>query len=172
VDTLSPTTQFSSQVVISLFPNSQEETETHPLEPVIEEDLLSSTSSDPVTDHDMFEPSKTRKNRHRWTQERDSKLLEGVEKYGIKKWSHIAKTYLKNVVTGKQCRERYKSHLDPTKDHTPFSNEEIEAIKRLVNIYGRKWKKISEELPNRTEGHIKNCFHVQIKKIRKPRKMK
>ncbi|QCE10847.1 myb proto-oncogene protein [Vigna unguiculata] len=46
-----------------------------------------------------------------WSAEEDSVLVQLVKRFGIKKWSHIAR--LLNGRVGKQCRERWHNHLRP-----------------------------------------------------------
>jgi hypothetical protein len=46
-----------------------------------------------------------------WSAAEDKKVIEMVGKYGLKKWSVIAK-HLQGRL-GKQCRERWYNHLNP-----------------------------------------------------------
>ena len=47
-----------------------------------------------------------------WTEEEDEMLMRVVEKYGPNRWSFIAR-FIPNRM-GKQCRERWYNHLDPS----------------------------------------------------------
>eukprot|EP01036_Dinobryon_divergens_P023733 gene23733-32115_t len=104
-----------------------------------------------------------------WTNEEDRRLEELVTQYGTKSWSFVARQL--EGRTGKQCRERWRNHLDPDILTTPWSEEEdkiiIEVIAmphhphhpslsrcrtnlQSVNKYGGKnWKKVSSLLVNR-----------------------
>lgn len=57
-----------------------------------------------------------------WTQEEDDILIEAVAKYGPQKWSLIAR-FIPNRL-GKQCRERWVNHLDPSILKEPWSPSE------------------------------------------------
>ncbi|KAF7806074.1 Transcription factor MYB98 [Senna tora] len=46
-----------------------------------------------------------------WTIEEDRVLIQLVEQYGLRKWSHIAQMLPGRI--GKQCRERWHNHLKP-----------------------------------------------------------
>lgn len=47
-----------------------------------------------------------------WTEEEDELLRSLVAKYGPKRWSLIAQNLPGRI--GKQCRERWYNHLDPS----------------------------------------------------------
>ncbi|KAI5446646.1 hypothetical protein KIW84_014476 [Lathyrus oleraceus] len=46
-----------------------------------------------------------------WTVDEDRMLIQMVEQYGMRKWSHIAQRLPGRI--GKQCRERWHNHLRP-----------------------------------------------------------
>lgn len=47
-----------------------------------------------------------------WSQEEDNLVKKLVEKYGPQRWSFIAKFVPGRL--GKQCRERWHNHLNPS----------------------------------------------------------
>ena len=47
-----------------------------------------------------------------WTNEEDQLLSSLIRQYGVTKWSFIAQ-FIHNR-KGKQCRERWYNHLDPS----------------------------------------------------------
>ena len=53
-----------------------------------------------------------------WTQEEDDAIRKLVAKFGTKSWSLIAENIVKDFSiggrSGKQCRERWHNHLDPS----------------------------------------------------------
>jgi transcription factor MYB, plant len=51
--------------------------------------------------------------------------------------------------TGKQCRERWFNHLDPTLKHTIWSEEEDMILLAAQAKLGNYWTKIALELPGR-----------------------
>ena len=67
-----------------------------------------------------------------WKEEEDEIILRCIAD-GMQKWSDIAKHVPGRV--GKQCRERWHNHLDPSLKKTPWEEEE-DAI--LIHAQ-RKW---------------------------------
>ena len=62
-------------------------------------------------------------------------------------WNQIGdqvSTIANNIKTGRQCRERWFNHLDPSilKDK-PWSEEEESLIFRVQNQIGNQWSKIA-----------------------------
>ncbi|CAL9117811.1 unnamed protein product, partial [Musa textilis] len=57
-----------------------------------------------------------------WTPEEDEKITSLVAKYGPKKWSVIANSLPGRI--GKQCRERWHNHLNPTINRDAWTEEE------------------------------------------------
>ena len=97
-----------------------------------------------------------------WTREEDETILNFVEKNGSGDWAKLA-LLLPNR-TGKQCRERFKNHLDFRLSHNPFKKEEDEKLIELHDKYGNKWTKISSFFPGRTDNCLKNRWNSTLKK--------
>lgn len=68
--------------------------------------------------------------------------------------------------TSKQCRERWRHHLDPAiiKDKT-FTTKEDADILKLQEELGNRWSKLAVRLPGRTETDIKVRWHALQKKV-------
>jgi hypothetical protein len=98
-----------------------------------------------------------------WTKEEDDKLLELVHLMGAKGWNQIAQQLPGRL--GKQCRERYINHLDPTVCKDKWSYEEDQAIMEAFRHYGAQWSKISRLLPRtRTANGVKNHWNSSLKR--------
>ncbi|XP_062873993.1 snRNA-activating protein complex subunit 4 [Trichomycterus rosablanca] len=90
-----------------------------------------------------------------WTKEEDELLRNAVKKYGCKEWWKI-----KNEVPGRTdgaCRDRYLDCLREGVKRGPWSDEEVELLKKLVAKHGvGKWSKIAAEIPNRIDCQCLN----------------
>ncbi|CAH8277254.1 unnamed protein product [Arabidopsis lyrata] len=91
--------------------------------------------------------------RKEWTAEEDDQLRAAVELFGDKDWQSVA-----NVLKGrfgKQCSNRWKNSLCPTRKGR-WSSEEDKRLKVAVTLFGAKnWPKISSFVPGRTASQCR-----------------
>ncbi|GJW48292.1 homeodomain-like protein [Tanacetum coccineum] len=80
-----------------------------------------------------------------WTKEEDDHIMKLVEANGCMKWSVIAKDLFGRI--GKQCRERWHNHLDPTIKREAWSKDEESTLTYYHRIHGNKWVEIARHLP-------------------------
>jgi hypothetical protein len=96
-----------------------------------------------------------------WTKEEDERLRAAVgeEMEGsTPQWGVIAQA-VGSARDGKQCRERWVSHLSPSLQTGPWTAEEDRLIATGVAELGTKWKEIAARLLGRSELAVKNRHH-------------
>ncbi|OWZ04172.1 Myb-like DNA-binding protein [Phytophthora megakarya] len=87
-----------------------------------------------------------------WSFEEDS-TLEQMVLQGCHSWGEVA-AHIPGR-TAKQCRERWRNHLDPSINKSPFTPEEDTMIQEGFEKMGNRWTQIAELLPGRTEDAVK-----------------
>ncbi|CAH0479277.1 unnamed protein product [Peronospora belbahrii] len=87
-----------------------------------------------------------------WSFEEDS-TLEQMVMQGCHSWGEVA-AHIPGR-TAKQCRERWRNHLDPSINKSPFTAEEDSIIQNGFEKMGNRWTQIAELLPGRTEDAVK-----------------
>jgi hypothetical protein len=94
-----------------------------------------------------------------WTPIEDELVFKEVIQVGTHsvKWSQVANKLEGRL--GKQVRERWFNHLDPTLEKGPWKPAEDAALVKWQKEFGNKWVKIAEKMPGRSENAIKNRWN-------------
>lgn len=97
-----------------------------------------------------------------WTREEDETILHFIQENGQRDWSKLA--MLLPGRTGKQCRERFKNHLDPKVHSSKWTEEEDQLLIDLHAQYGNAWTKLTTFFNGRTDNCLKNRWNSTLKK--------
>jgi len=105
------------------------------------------------------------KKRGDWSPEEDFLLLLYCEtKLSRISWTEMAKTHLPDR-SGKQCRERWMSHLRAEIIRVPWTNAEDNFILMKQALMGNKWSAIAKFLPGRTELNVRNRWYTNLSRL-------
>ncbi|KAK8899543.1 hypothetical protein M9Y10_001859 [Tritrichomonas musculus] len=97
-----------------------------------------------------------------WTREEDEMIINFVAQNGTKNWTKLASQLPGRI--GKQCRERWRNHLDPDVNRQPWTPEEDQILIDMHEQYGNQWVKIAEMLQGRSDNSVKNRWNSTLKK--------
>ena len=97
-----------------------------------------------------------------WTRDEDETIINYVKQHGDKDWAKLAVLLPGRI--GKQCRERWKNHLDPTVQKTCWTEEEDQKLIEMHKLYGNAWTRIASFFDGRTDNCVKNRWNSTIKR--------
>lgn len=87
------------------------------------------------------------KGKKSWTSEEDEKLRDLIVIHGTLNWTLVAQLMLDPNDTsggrsGKQCRERWHNHLNPSISKVEWTQHEDATIVYLQKKWGNQWAKV------------------------------
>jgi hypothetical protein len=123
------------------------------------------TSPNPI-DEIAFKLQTRMQQKRPWSETEDELLSTLVTKFGPENWDTLAEAIKGR--NGKQCRERYRTTLDPNIRKGNWTPEEDCQIIELQQKMGNQWAKIARTLSNRTDNAVKNRFYALTSKVDKP----
>lgn len=95
----------------------------------------------------------------KWTIFEDFTLRLAVEEHG-EAWCAVAEKVPGR--TNKQCRDRWLVHTRSS-NHTPLTLTEQIRLVDLHRSLGNQWKRIADNMEDRSEQHLKNLFNTRSK---------
>ncbi|OCT48081.1 hypothetical protein CLCR_04063 [Cladophialophora carrionii] len=88
-----------------------------------------------------------------WDSAEDARLREAVKAVGTR-WTQVAE--MVGTRHADQCSKRWTQCLDPSIDHSDWTEGEDDRLLAEVATAGRNWRKIAESFPGRTKLALKN----------------
>jgi len=95
-----------------------------------------------------------------WVKDEDDIVRDLVAKMGGAahvKWSSVAEHLPGRL--GKQVRERWQNHLDPSLTKEPWAEAEDQLLISLQALMGNRWSEIARAFVGRSENSVKNRWN-------------
>jgi hypothetical protein len=97
-----------------------------------------------------------------WSREEDAKIMEFVRTHGCQDWSQLSELLPGRI--GKQYKERWRNHLEPSLTHAPWTPQEDATLIELHQRHGNAWVRIAESMPGRSDNAVKNRWNSTLRK--------
>ncbi|KAL4874589.1 hypothetical protein BJY04DRAFT_224876 [Aspergillus karnatakaensis] len=99
-----------------------------------------------------------------WTEAEDDRLRRAIDRHGTK-WAVVASVVGTRLPD--QCSKRWSHAIDPSIDHSPWTQQEDELLIQNVNKHGHYWQQIvSMYFPGRTSLAAKNRYHILQRRLK------
>jgi hypothetical protein len=93
-------------------------------------------------------------------------LLRGlVSEFGDNNWAVVSSRIPGR--NARQCKDRWVNYLSPEVTPLPWSAPDDKLLLEKVQEFGRRWVRIAEFFPMRTDVHVKNRYVVLERKQNK-----
>ena len=90
----------------------------------------------------------------RWSADETKLLQLAIDEYGTSQWLKVSS--MVPCRTAVQCRQHYFHFLQPGIDHSPFTTDELETLRRAVRLHGSKWAVVATCFKNRTRTQCRD----------------
>ncbi|KAL5333164.1 hypothetical protein BJX70DRAFT_392424 [Aspergillus crustosus] len=99
-----------------------------------------------------------------WTEAEDDRLRRAIDRHGTK-WAVVASVVGTRLPD--QCSKRWSHAINPTIDHSPWTEREDELLMHTVHKHGHYWQQIvSMYFPGRTSLAAKNRYHIIQRRLK------
>lgn len=99
-----------------------------------------------------------------WTNKEDAQIRQHVKLHGLKQWETLARQ-IGDGATGRQARDRYFNHCDPTIVHASWTRFEDTQLFILHEKKNGNWYNIAAAMPGRSSMQVKARYLSRMKKI-------
>jgi len=126
-------------------------------------------TTQPVNFSNVNDSNDKKMRKTKWTESDDLAMTDYVNTYPSVhkvKWPEVA-TQLNNGKNGKQCRERWHTHLDPSIRKGKWDENELATLLEAHDTLGTRWTEIIKRLPGRSANDAKNTLHSLKRKTEK-----
>jgi hypothetical protein len=110
-------------------------------------------------------PDRAFKPHAKFTPAEDDLLRSIIRVHSTANWNLIAEHV--GGKSARQCKERWVNYLMPELNLFPWFPDDDALLLQKYCELGSKWAKIAKFFPNRTDGMVKNRFHLLERKARK-----
>jgi hypothetical protein len=121
----------------------------------------------PMTGNPFYPPdfhAKRAAIKQKFSPEEDQYLRHLVSRYGPSDWKQISLHM--NGRTVRQCRERWKSYLEPSLNKLDWTAQEDQLLLQKYEEIGPKWSRLALYFHARTDIDVRNRYH-RIERITK-----
>jgi len=108
---------------------------------------------------------KSRMNRSKvyWDEASDLRLLAAIHKYGLDDWYSVAQ-FVGSPMTCVDCSQRWFRRLDPRISTELMNENEDKKLQGLAECFNKDWRRVSQEMGNRTETQCRFRYNLISKK--------
>ena len=96
--------------------------------------------------------------KNKFSSQEDEMLRELVKKFGENEWATISSHLIGR--NERQCHDRWFYYLSPAVNKEPWTQEEDDLLRKLIDEVGPRWVNISKIMRTRNDIQVKNRWMV------------